>query len=409
MKIIRFTLLFSLLIQVVHAQSPKTALIENDFGGGMVKEIFLVRADDESIKEGTYQQFFNDSLITRGRYTDNKKTGLWAYFDYSGALNFSGNFNNDIKVGKWVYTLNDKLSAELFYSLGKTDSIFGFFENGHPAVEVRSYADGIGMIRTYYDNGFLKEEQPTKNGKPHGLYKIYFKNGQLHRTVKYENAMIKSVVETYDMSGHAIDGGSLDEGNGSLVSYYLSDTTAIIAMRKFRNLGFSNGALNGIASHYYENGVLESSGFTEQGLTVGEWKYYKDDGTLLHVINYNFSPFSDSKRQLKPEIYSGIEINTGQRNPQFQGGEEVWLDFLINTIRYPNHAEEYPALGIVYVDFVVTDMGNVVSERVVKSVNSALDAEALRVLREMPRWNPGLHYGIPVRMMMNMPLSFNIE
>ncbi len=405
-----FLWVFSNIILIgAFAQAPRTTVLVNDSGGNMVKEIYLARADDESIKEGTYQQFFRDTLITRGRYSNNKKSGLWQFFDYSGKLNFSGSYLNDIKDGKWICTLNGKLSAEIYYSLGKTDSIFGFFENGNTAVEVWRYADGSGLIQTYYDNRNLKEIQPTLKGKPHGEYKVYFKNGRLHRDLIYENALMKTVITTFDMSGTAIDGGTLKDGNGSLVSYYLYDSIDNVDMKKYCHLGFTDGTLSGIASHYFENGKLESSGFTEKGFTVGEWKYYLDDGNIKHLINYNYSPFSDSKRQVATEIYSATTINTGQRNPEFQGGGEAWLEFLEKTVHYPNEAGDFPTLGIVYVDFTVSDIGTISSSRIVKSVNNALDGEALRVIGEMPRWNPGLSYGIPVSMRMNMPLSFNIE
>ncbi|MCF8366266.1 MAG: energy transducer TonB [Bacteroidales bacterium] len=391
------------------AQSPRTAVIVNDSGDNLVKEIYLVRADDENIKEGTYQQFFGDSLITRGRYSDNKKTGLWEFFDYSGKLDFYGYYDDDLKDGKWVYSLNGKTTAQLYFSQGKTDSIFGFFENGFPAVKVWKFPDGSGKILTYYDNGKLKEEQPTQNGKPHGLYKVYFKNGQLHREALYDNAGLRSVISTFDMEGKPVDGGSLKDGEGNLVSYYLYDTSGVSEMKKYSILGFSNGALNGIASHYFENGRLESSGFTEAGYTTSEWKYYLEDGNVKHMINYNYSPFNESRKLIKPEVYSAARVNTGQRNPEFQGGEKAWLTFLEKTIHFPKGSDHYLTLGIVYVDFVVSDIGRVVSGRVVKSVNKSLDAEALRVIDEMPRWNPGLSYGVPVSMIMNMPMSFNIE
>ena len=293
--------------------------------------------------------------------------------------------------------------------MGIPDSIFGYFPGGSKAVEVWRYPDGKGLIKTYYDNGSVKEVQPTFNGRPHGNYEVYFKNGMLHRRVKYRDAQIVSVLETFDMQGNMIDGGSLKDGNGNLVAYYLYDTVTGMPMQKFMNLGFKVGAVNGIASYYFENGNLESSGFTEAGLTKGEWKYYAEDGSLLHIINYDYPPFAEDRKTISPQVFSGRNINTGQRNPGFPGGEELWLEFLENTIRYPNEAVEFPELGIVHVDFVIDDVGEVRSPRIAKSVNQAFDAEALRVLDEMPRWNPGLSYGIPVSMMMNMPLSFNIE
>lgn len=391
------------------SQPYRTHLIKTNTEGNFVKELYLVRDTERDIMEGMYQQFFLDTLITRGRYANNKKTGLWEFFDYSDKLNFSGYYINDVKDGKWVYYLNNIISAEVYYSIGKTDSIFGFFENGLPACEVRMFDDGRGVIKTYYDNGMIKEVQPTKSGKPDGIYQVYFKNGQLHRKVLYTDAQIKSVISTFDMSGNAIDGGSLKDGNGNFIAFFIYDTPEIVPMKKYRNLGIKNDELAGIGSNYYENGKLESSGFIENGNTIGEWKYYKKDGSIKHIINYDYSPFLEKRRHLIAEIYSGSGINTGERTPEFQGGEEKWLKFLVQTVHYPNEAGNIAVLGIVYVDFVVSDVGWLQSSRVVKSISKPLDDEALRVTKQMPRWNPGLRYGIPVRFKMNMPLSFNIE
>lgn len=409
MKTLLLPVLLLFVSSTISAQAYLTHLIENNSEGDLVKEIYFVRDAQRNIREGTYQQFFMDSLITLGRYADNKKTGLWEFFDYSNKLNFAGNYVDNLKDGEWVYYLNDQVSAQIYYNAGKTDSIFGYFENTSPACEVRRFADGSGEIKTFYDNGKLKEVQPTQNGKPQGIFQIYFKNGQLHREVLYNNGNINTVLNSFDMAGNAINGGNLKDGSGNIVSYYISDNPEITPMKKCYNFGFSDGTPTGIGSHYYENGNLESSGFLKKTYTVGEWKYYKEDGSIKHIINYDYSPFSEKRRQLNPEIYSGAQINTGSRIPEFPGGEEKWLNYLIKTVHYPNDAYNFLSLGIVYVDFVVSDIGVIHSSHVVKSVNQALDNEALRVVEQMPRWNPGLRYGIPVSLIMNMPLSFNLE
>lgn len=408
MKTLLTTFVFTLIISVAFPQHPRTTLVVNDSDENFVKEIYLVRVDDQSIKEGTWQQFFNEKLITKGRYSNNKKDGKWSFYDYSGEVDFTGFYKEDKKDGKWEYTLNGKTSAVLYYNNGIPDSIFGYFENGNKALEVWQHPDGEGLIKTYYDNGIVKEVQPTLNGKPNGNYEVYFKNGMLHRRVKFKASQIVSVLETFDMKGEMIDGGTLKNGNGSLVAYFLHDTTAVMPMQKFLNMSFRDGAVNGTASYYYENGVLKSSGFTTNGTTTGAWNFYMENGEVMHIINYDYSPFAENRKQISPEVFSG-NINTGQRNPAFMGGEEEWLAFLEKTIRYPNSVADYPALGIVQVEFLVTDVGEVVSGHIVKSVNKALDDEALRVIEKMPRWNPGLNYGMPVSMLMNMPLSLNIE
>jgi periplasmic protein TonB len=95
--------------------------------------------------------------------------------------------------------------------------------------------------------------------------------------------------------------------------------------------------------------------------------------------------------------------------PSFPGGEEARLKFLRDNIRYPQMAREAGIQGTVFVTFVVERDGSVTDVRVVRGIGGGADEEAVRVVRNMPRWNPGRQRGQPVRVQFNMPIRFQLN
>lgn len=75
--------------------------------------------------------------------------------------------------------------------------------------------------------------------------------------------------------------------------------------------------------------------------------------------------------------------------PVFVGGEEAIKSYIFNNVVYPKAAKEKGITGKVYIKFVVDENGKVVDASVLKSANSMLNAEALRLISGMPAWIPG--------------------
>ncbi len=92
--------------------------------------------------------------------------------------------------------------------------------------------------------------------------------------------------------------------------------------------------------------------------------------------------------------------------PEFNGGKEGLMNYLMNEIKYPKSAKEQNEQGRVMISFVIAETGAVEDVEVVKSVSPALDAEALRVITAMPAWTPGKKNGATVKVKMNLPIAF---
>ncbi len=92
--------------------------------------------------------------------------------------------------------------------------------------------------------------------------------------------------------------------------------------------------------------------------------------------------------------------------PSFIGGDEARLNYFINNIHYPKQAKEKHMQGTVYVTFIVEKDGSVSNVKVLRGVCPSIDQESIRVVKNMPKWKPGLVKEKPVRVQFNLPIRF---
>ena len=95
--------------------------------------------------------------------------------------------------------------------------------------------------------------------------------------------------------------------------------------------------------------------------------------------------------------------------PQFPGGDAELHKYIISELEYPLEARLNKETGEVLVAFSVGMDGYISGVRVVRSVSKSLDAEAVRVVSNMPSWIPGKKNGRPVRAEMSIPINFKVK
>jgi len=110
------------------------------------------------------------------------------------------------------------------------------------------------------------------------------------------------------------------------------------------------------------------------------------------------------KEEEDSKIYAVVE-----QMPSFPGGDAALINYLSQNIRYPVMAEENGIQGRVIVTFVVERDGSITDARVVKSVDPALDKEAVRVIQSMPKWIPGKQNGKAIRVKYTLPVTFRLQ
>ena len=95
--------------------------------------------------------------------------------------------------------------------------------------------------------------------------------------------------------------------------------------------------------------------------------------------------------------------------PSFPGGQEALLYFLSQNVKYPPIAQKNGIQGRVIVQFVVAKDGKISDVVVVRSGGDpSLDREAVRVIKSMPRWEPGKRRGKPIRFKYTAPVNFRL-
>ena len=94
--------------------------------------------------------------------------------------------------------------------------------------------------------------------------------------------------------------------------------------------------------------------------------------------------------------------------PQFPGGVGKMMDYLAVNLHYPKEAEAKGLQGRVIANFVIEPDGSITNAKVVKPLDPALDAEALRLVNGMPKWTPGKQDGVPMRVKYTIPITFTL-
>lgn len=101
------------------------------------------------------------------------------------------------------------------------------------------------------------------------------------------------------------------------------------------------------------------------------------------------------------EIFVAVE-----QQAEFPGGHAALMKWINTNLRYPEAAQQTNVQGRVVAKFVIEKDGSISNPTIVKSLDEDLDHEALRIVRKMPKWQPGKNNGQPVRSYFSLPVIF---
>lgn len=107
--------------------------------------------------------------------------------------------------------------------------------------------------------------------------------------------------------------------------------------------------------------------------------------------------------KMPEKIYLHIE-----QMPEYPGGLAQLMRYIFNNIIYPEAAIKNQIEGTVYVKFVVDDYGNILMPVIVRGLTPECDAEAIRLVNNMPTWVPGKQGGEPVAVYYTIPIKFTL-
>lgn len=170
---------------------------------------------------------------------------------------------------------------------------------------------------------------------------------------------------------------------------------------------YVKGKLDGVDTLYYPDGLKKMAGKNKEGEKQGEWLGYYQNGKISGKAKH------ERGKQVSAVFFHedgspNKSISSFMKQSEYPGGVPQFLRFLNKTLRYPDTAVNYEIQGTVIVSFKVSKEGKASEFRVIQSVDQSLDAEALRVLKMMPDWDPAIIGGILSDSYYSQPVVFHL-
>ena len=131
-----------------------------------------------------------------------------------------------------------------------------------------------------------------------------------------------------------------------------------------------------------ENGTIKINGKTATRIKVNDKEYVSEPEGAFDVV---------------------------EQMPEFPGGAAGMMKFIAENVKYPEEAYSKGIEGRVLVQFIIEKDGSVTNVKVIKKVNDAIDAEAVRVVKAMPKWKPGKQNGREARVKYTIPVIFRLS
>jgi TonB family protein len=310
-----------------------------------------------------------------------------------------------------------------------TDGSHTFYKDGS-IHRLMNYSHGELLDQiSFYPNGQKQSMIPGLDVL-NGEYKMWHQNGQLSFTGIYNNNLKDGEFQLFDESGTSIMKGVYQEGK-------LVSGEPVIQDMVFRNPDVPAKFKTGEAA-FDEYLTRKASEIEALKVIYGSRKIYLDiitdkTGKITGVQNISGAAKGESESinaifkdcpELSPATVENIPVQSVQKMaltfsnegikirpdedvmPQFPGGPEALKQYLATSIIYPSEALNARIQGKVTVRFVVNIDGEVVDVGIDRGIHPALDAEAVRIVRMMPKWTPGRQDGKNVNVALAVPINF---
>ena len=183
--------------------------------------------------------------------------------------------------------------------------------------------------------------------------------------------------------------------DGSVIAYTMNDDYDCIKVKITRDPN----------TFYYDDQIIDVP--TGSLIIVGTYRHYSSTYPVVKIPKQEIkevTPTKNSKISKSKKIYDVVD-----EMPVFPGGNGALLEYLATHVKYPIVAQENGVQGLVIVSFVVECDGSITDVHVLHSIAQELDREAEHVVSSMPRWTPGKHNGIAVRVRYNVPVVFRVQ
>jgi TonB family protein len=136
---------------------------------------------------------------------------------------------------------------------------------------------------------------------------------------------------------------------------------------------------------------------------------------MFFSISFSAKVMAQEENQLKQKqsqqskTDEDVVFTVVEKMPSFKGGAEAFADYFKSNVKYPEEARKNKIEGTSFVSFIVEKNGSITHVELIRGFNEACDQEALRVVKAMPAWNPGMQRGENVRVKFNVPVKFVLD
>jgi periplasmic protein TonB len=228
----------------------------------------------------------------------------------------------------------------------------------------------------------------------------------------------------YNMSGKKMADSNYknDKLNGAFINYYVPSGLVSAETQ------YVDNKRDGLSTHYDENGKKKLTEHFKKDSLDGERILFQPDGSVKIRQKWANGKLIEGPEEEKQnsgpgDLYQLFEL-TGEGgaskapafpcHPQYASlkercGEMSMQRYISQNLNYPKQVRELGITGRVVVLFAIDKSGKVSEVEVIRANCDALRDEAARCIKSMPRWEPGMLDGQPVKVQFTLPLTFKLE
>ena len=294
--------------------------------------------------------------------------------------------------------LEDGFPETMFRNLGVSEHMIGCVKKAMGPTKKSRYQTVDEMVRDIERDDVASGEIPTVNDGTEDDEITYIHEDRQHNAVEDEQININEIKD-----GHNSDDETMSRNKKVFLVFLFLVVCGVVIWLMSGNNKQENTKLDDIVNSSLAIPQDELMDDTIVSTGTSDVKSNADDnGKMLKdkkVITQPEPPKAEENR-----VFEVVE-----QMPAFPGGDVALMRYLQENVHYPTIALENDVQGRVVVGFVVEKDGSITDVRVIKSQDRALDHEAVRVVKSMPRWTPGKIDGAAVRVEYQVPVVFRLH
>lgn len=342
------------------------------------RKIIMELLYQDGVLEGDAKYYYPSGINKSvGQFKNDNQQGLWTYYDSTGARIAEGKFENGERDSIWQYydPVTQQVLAFITYDYGVLEGEnVGFYRGGSKRFEINYHKNSGHIIR--YDsveNNRIILQGDIEDDKRTGKWTEYYvETGSVKEDVTYKDGLLDGKAYHYEKDGKISIELNYNKGKLEGKSVYYFPYSEKVWME----CKFGNGLLTSLKT-FHNNGELKR----KAGV--------KSNGTKYSYCN----------------DVDGNEIDCDEWMSEAEFSQDVMV-YISKNLRYPATARQKGVQGKVEVAFMVNESGFVKDAYVLNGINEDLNAEALRLVSQMPPWQPMKIDGVPISSSKVLPVVF---